>query len=304
MTACTLTASQLARKREKDRESQRAARARTKLRMEYLEKELEELRKQNVGNKTVQQLLEQNAALEMELARIRGVILRGKSTSLLFSGMKPSQMPASEQSPPGLLQHRNESTNRPSGNPSPFAPSTRSSHDATIPRHQNSWHPKVPWDQQHPSHMGTSSTSDQTVYSTSTESLLPNHMVQDNSMRASPSMLSRTSWDTGPLEAHKTSYQYTWSAPDTVSSGYAGVSSPHTGTPLEMTGEPGFREYQSNSSEVGTGSHQIESLFPSPIDYQSIESVMETKNGTPGGRVGEGQRDESHNAWRGYFRPV
>lgn len=67
----TLTPSQLARKRANDREAQRAIRARTKEHIERLESELEELKGQHSRDKTVQDLLRRNKALEEELARLR-----------------------------------------------------------------------------------------------------------------------------------------------------------------------------------------------------------------------------------------
>ena len=67
----TLTPSQLARKRANDREAQRAIRARTKEHIERLERELEELKGQHSRDKTVQDLLRRNKALEDELSRLR-----------------------------------------------------------------------------------------------------------------------------------------------------------------------------------------------------------------------------------------
>lgn len=67
----TLTPSQLARKRANDREAQRAIRARTKEHIERLEHELEELRSHQNRDRTLQDLLRRNKALEDELSRLR-----------------------------------------------------------------------------------------------------------------------------------------------------------------------------------------------------------------------------------------
>ncbi|PHH62074.1 hypothetical protein CDD81_7567 [Ophiocordyceps australis] len=67
----SLTPSQLARKRANDREAQRAIRARTKEHIERLERELEELRSNHSRDRTVQELLRRNRALEDELRRIK-----------------------------------------------------------------------------------------------------------------------------------------------------------------------------------------------------------------------------------------
>ncbi|QPG98259.1 hypothetical protein C2857_007427 [Epichloe festucae Fl1] len=67
----TLTPSQLARKRANDREAQRAIRARTKEHIERLEHELEELRSHQSRDKTVQDLLRRNKALEDELRQLK-----------------------------------------------------------------------------------------------------------------------------------------------------------------------------------------------------------------------------------------
>lgn len=67
----TLTPSQLARKRANDREAQRAIRARTKEHIERLEQELAELKCHQSRDKTVQELLRRNKALEEELMRLR-----------------------------------------------------------------------------------------------------------------------------------------------------------------------------------------------------------------------------------------
>ncbi|KAG6000524.1 hypothetical protein E4U21_005360 [Claviceps maximensis] len=67
----TLTPSQLARKRANDREAQRAIRARTKEHIERLEHELDELRSNHSRDKTVQDLLRRNKALEDELRQLK-----------------------------------------------------------------------------------------------------------------------------------------------------------------------------------------------------------------------------------------
>ncbi|KAG5981364.1 hypothetical protein E4U54_006656 [Claviceps lovelessii] len=67
----TLTPSQLARKRANDREAQRAIRARTKEHIERLEHELEELRSNHGRDKTVQDLIRRNKALEEELRQLK-----------------------------------------------------------------------------------------------------------------------------------------------------------------------------------------------------------------------------------------
>ncbi|KAK5994879.1 hypothetical protein PT974_03266 [Cladobotryum mycophilum] len=67
----TLTPTQLARKRANDREAQRAIRARTKEHIERLERELADLKSSQNRDRTVQELLRRNKALEEELARLR-----------------------------------------------------------------------------------------------------------------------------------------------------------------------------------------------------------------------------------------
>ncbi|PFH55279.1 hypothetical protein XA68_10201 [Ophiocordyceps unilateralis] len=81
----TLTPSQLARKRANDREAQRAIRARTKEHIERLERELDEFRSNQSRDKTVQDLLRRNRALEDELRRLKDNL--GPSvTSTPYSG--------------------------------------------------------------------------------------------------------------------------------------------------------------------------------------------------------------------------
>lgn len=67
----TLTPSQLARKRANDREAQRAIRARTKEHIERLERELDDYRCNQSRDKTVQELLRRNRALEDEVRRLK-----------------------------------------------------------------------------------------------------------------------------------------------------------------------------------------------------------------------------------------
>lgn len=94
-----MTPAQLARKRANDREAQRAIRARTKEHIERLESELEELRGQHSRDKTVQELLRRNKALEEELRRLRETV--GVS------------MTSSPYSAPGMLLF--QSIRKPSG---------------------------------------------------------------------------------------------------------------------------------------------------------------------------------------------
>ncbi|KAF4417973.1 hypothetical protein FACUT_11944 [Fusarium acutatum] len=67
----TLTPSQLARKRARDREAQRAIRARTKEHIERLDRELAALKLSQSCDQTVQELLNRNRALEEELMRLK-----------------------------------------------------------------------------------------------------------------------------------------------------------------------------------------------------------------------------------------
>ncbi|KJZ72498.1 hypothetical protein HIM_08167 [Hirsutella minnesotensis 3608] len=90
----TLTPSQLARKRANDREAQRAIRARTKEHIERLERELEEYRSSQGRDKTVQELLRRNRALEDELRRIK----EGMGASITSS---PYSAPAGTDSTDG-----------------------------------------------------------------------------------------------------------------------------------------------------------------------------------------------------------
>ncbi|KAF5725165.1 hypothetical protein FMUND_88 [Fusarium mundagurra] len=69
--ASTLTPAQLARKRANDREAQRAIRARTKERIDRLEREVKELKCGRSRDQTVQELLRRNQALEEELMRLK-----------------------------------------------------------------------------------------------------------------------------------------------------------------------------------------------------------------------------------------
>ena len=85
----TLTPSQLARKRANDREAQRAIRARTKEHIESLERELEELRRTQNRDETVQDLMKRNRALETELQRLRDTMgVPSSSTSGSYTTCK------------------------------------------------------------------------------------------------------------------------------------------------------------------------------------------------------------------------
>ncbi|KAG5913681.1 hypothetical protein E4U42_000927 [Claviceps africana] len=99
----TLTPSQLARKRANDREAQRAIRARTKEHIERLEHELEELRSNHGRDKTVQDLLRRNKALEDELRQLKesmGVSITsspysattGTASTIFSSSHRPQQL--------------------------------------------------------------------------------------------------------------------------------------------------------------------------------------------------------------------
>ncbi|WKT53747.1 hypothetical protein QSH57_004331 [Fusarium oxysporum f. sp. vasinfectum] len=70
----TLTPARLARKRANDREAQRAIRARTKERIERLEREVAELRSKQGHDQTVQELLCHNKAIEKELIRLKEIM--------------------------------------------------------------------------------------------------------------------------------------------------------------------------------------------------------------------------------------
>lgn len=97
----TLTPSQLARKRANDREAQRAIRARTKEHIERLERELEEYRCNKSRDRTVQELLRRNRALEDEVRRLRDGSVNASITS------SPYSAPAGTDrldAPPGLAR--------------------------------------------------------------------------------------------------------------------------------------------------------------------------------------------------------
>ncbi|EQK97470.1 bZIP transcription factor [Ophiocordyceps sinensis CO18] len=81
----TLTPSQLARKRANDREAQRAIRARTKEHIERLERELDEFRCNQSRDKTVQELLRRNRALEDEVRRLKDSNMSTSMTSSPYS---------------------------------------------------------------------------------------------------------------------------------------------------------------------------------------------------------------------------
>lgn len=67
----SLTPSQLERKRANDREAQRAIRARTKEHIDRLEREITDLKSSLNRDRTVQELLQKNRALEEELYRLK-----------------------------------------------------------------------------------------------------------------------------------------------------------------------------------------------------------------------------------------
>ncbi|GJN70102.1 hypothetical protein PLICBS_004154 [Purpureocillium lilacinum] len=83
---CTLTPSQLARKRANDREAQRVIRARTKEHIQRLEREIEELCKHESRKRTVQDLLRRNRALEEELRQLKDGIGPASMISSPYSG--------------------------------------------------------------------------------------------------------------------------------------------------------------------------------------------------------------------------
>ncbi|KAK2601874.1 hypothetical protein QQS21_004560 [Conoideocrella luteorostrata] len=76
-----LTQTQLAHKRAKDRESQRAARAKTKQRIRALETELAELRSCGVDSHSVRRLMDHNVFLEHEITRLQAAMSCSRSFS-------------------------------------------------------------------------------------------------------------------------------------------------------------------------------------------------------------------------------
>ncbi|KAM3504392.1 hypothetical protein MY10362_003592 [Beauveria mimosiformis] len=107
----TLTPSQLARKRANDREAQRAIRARTKEHIERLERELEELRSHQNRDRTLQDLLRRNKALEDELSRLR------ESMGMSMAGSPYSAAGGYDEQ----QQHTPHATSAPSPRMSPLA---------------------------------------------------------------------------------------------------------------------------------------------------------------------------------------
>lgn len=83
----TLTPSQLERKRANDREAQRAIRARTKEHIDRLEREISELKGSLNRDRTVQELLQKNRALEEELYRLKESMRQPSGHSYPASGM-------------------------------------------------------------------------------------------------------------------------------------------------------------------------------------------------------------------------
>ncbi|KAF9774673.1 hypothetical protein IL306_007296 [Fusarium sp. DS 682] len=89
----TLTPVQLARKRAKDREAQRAIRARTKEHIERLERELAGLRSKQSRDRTVQELLRRNKAIEKELIQLKEIMTESMtSSSYCAPGLTPQQL--------------------------------------------------------------------------------------------------------------------------------------------------------------------------------------------------------------------
>ncbi len=96
-----LTPSQLARKRANDREAQRAIRARTKERIDRLEKENEELKNLRNRDETIRELVGRNKALEQELISLRkSVGMYRRLYPLLGTTAFHSGIPY----PPGILR--------------------------------------------------------------------------------------------------------------------------------------------------------------------------------------------------------
>ncbi|QUC21753.1 uncharacterized protein UV8b_05996 [Ustilaginoidea virens] len=93
---------QIARKRAKDRESQRAARAKTKLHIQALENELALLRSRS-DDRAVRRLLDHNAFLQVEIARIRATAgVGGASAAACFpreQGAVPVPVPVPTPAP-------------------------------------------------------------------------------------------------------------------------------------------------------------------------------------------------------------
>lgn len=87
-----LTASQLAHKRAKDREAQRAIRIRTKEYIERLEREIQNLKDQQLCSKPFPELLRRNAALEREVTNLRMSLALSSHTDL-FSGVASMYLP-------------------------------------------------------------------------------------------------------------------------------------------------------------------------------------------------------------------
>jgi len=95
----SLTPSQLERKRANDREAQRAIRARTKEHIERLEREITDLKSSLNRDRTVQELLQKNRALEEELYRLKESMRQSSGHSYPGSGKEDSLPQAS----PALL---------------------------------------------------------------------------------------------------------------------------------------------------------------------------------------------------------
>ncbi|EGU73820.1 uncharacterized protein FOBCDRAFT_139249 [Fusarium oxysporum Fo47] len=120
----TLTPARLARKRANDREAQRAIRARTKERIERLERELAELRSKQGHDQTVQELLRRNKAIEKELIRLKE-IMKVPMTSSTYTalGLTPRQLSLPDKIFPSTVYNGNLSIGNdaiPSSHGSPF----------------------------------------------------------------------------------------------------------------------------------------------------------------------------------------
>lgn len=81
-----MTPSQLERKRANDREAQRAIRARTKEHIDRLEREITDLKSSLNRDRTVQELLQKNRALEEELYRLKESMRQSSGHSYPGSG--------------------------------------------------------------------------------------------------------------------------------------------------------------------------------------------------------------------------
>ncbi|KAI5456202.1 hypothetical protein BGZ63DRAFT_367572 [Mariannaea sp. PMI_226] len=116
----TLTPSQRARKRATDREAQRTIRARTKEHIEHLERELEERKREQSSDQTVQELLRRNKALEEELMRLKenmGVPMASLTYSA--SGINPRQFSSPDELSPSSIVYDSNLSSGSDAIPSP-----------------------------------------------------------------------------------------------------------------------------------------------------------------------------------------